>query len=88
MPKFYDEPCTAPGITPKKHYFSKHASGRIQRWPFLGMLLGDFIQLSTPEEAQKARNALKTFYRDVRSVGRRFTVRPNREGFWICRRVK
>jgi len=87
MPKLYDEPCTTPGIVPKQHTLSKLVSGRIQRYPFSGMLVGDFLVLMSPEDAQKARNALKTFYRDTRSVGRKFTVRPNREGVWICRRV-
>jgi hypothetical protein len=87
MPKLYDEPCTTTGIVPKQHTLSKLVSGRIQRYPFSGMLVGDFLVLMSSEDAQKARNALKTFYRDTRSVGRKFTVRPNREGVWICRRV-
>lgn len=87
MPKLYDEPCTTPGITPKKHSLSKLASGRIQRYPFSGMLIGDYLLLMTADEAQRVRNALKTFYRDPRNVGRKFTVRPNREGVWICRRT-
>lgn len=87
MPKAYDEPCTTPGIVPREHHYSKHVSGRIQRWPFSGMLVGDFILLTTSGDAQKARNALKTFYRDSRSLGRHFTVRPNREGLWVCRRT-
>jgi len=87
MPKLYDEPCTTAGIVPKQHSVSRLVSGRIQRYPFAGMLVGDFLLLSTEADARKVRNALKTFYRDPRSLGRRFTVRPNKEGLWVCRRT-
>lgn len=69
MPKLYDEPCTTAGIVPKQHSVSRLVSGRIQRYPFAGMLVGDFLLLSTEADAKKVRNALKTFYGTLAALG-------------------
>jgi len=49
------------------------------------MLLDDYILLDSHDHAVAARNALKTFYR--RYVGRKFSVKENEEGYWVCRRI-
>ena len=90
MPKPYDEPIALPGIKPREHSVATRHDGKVVRggYPFRAMLVGDYFRIRTPEGAQKARDALKTFYRNRQSVGRRFTVRPNTEGIWICRRYR
>lgn len=72
-------------IKPKCHVVRYNLLTGRARYPFKAMLVDDYILLDSHDHAIAARNALKTFYR--RYAGRRFSVKENGEGYWICRRI-
>lgn len=76
---------TPPRVKPKRHVVRYNLLTGRARYPFKAMLLDDYILLDSHDHAVAARNALKTFYR--RYVGRKFSVKENEEGYWVCRRI-
>jgi hypothetical protein len=72
-------------IKPKCHVVRYNLLTGRARYPFKAMLVDDYILLDSHDHAIAARNALKTFYR--RYVGRRFSVKEDGEGYWVCRRT-
>ena len=71
-------------IVAREHALRKTVGGRT-RYPFKGMLIGDYFRVYTIGESILVRSALQSFYR--RTPTRKFTVRQREDGEWICRRV-
>jgi len=72
-------------IKPRCHGVSKTVAGR-SRYPFTAMLVNDYFIVTGSHSASKVRNAVKTFCR--KHSGRKFSVRAEQLGQWICRRVQ
>lgn len=85
MPRIFDTEVPS-GITAREHPVRKFGMNRI-KWPFKNMVVNDYC-LVDAVDAQRARNALKSFYR--RFPARRFSNRPLEEGSnsHIIRRVQ
>jgi hypothetical protein len=75
------------GITPRKHVIRYNGVSGRAKYPFKGMIIGDYIEVHTMTEAVNLRYALQSFYKRIK--GRRFTVRQTMEddSIWICRRI-
>lgn len=73
-----------PLIVPREHHLRVTQKGRY-RYPFKGMLIGDYFRVYSLNESILIRSALQSFYR--RTPTRKFTVRQREDGEWICRRV-
>lgn len=71
-------------IVAKEHPVRKTVTGR-NKYPFKGMLVGDYFRVFSAGESILVRSALQSFY--SRIPARRFTVRQREDGEWICRRV-
>ena len=90
MSRLRDVEVRLPGITPRAHFIRKNSLTGRRKYPFKAMIIGDYFILDNSLDAQATRNSLKTFYRNMvkmRKV-RVFTVRPNGQGKWVCRRVE
>lgn len=61
-----------------------HRGSRV-RYPFGGMLIGDWFVVWSQSGAIAARNAATSFCN--RRPGRKFSVRPQEAGKWVCRRI-
>ena len=75
-----------PGIRPRQHHIRYDAVRNRYKWPFKGMVLGDYCLIYSPGEAISARAALRSFYKR-QGVGRRFSVTQEADGVWVCRRI-
>jgi hypothetical protein len=73
-----------PVIKAREHPVRHTISGR-NKYPFKGMLIGDYFKVFSETEALLVRSALQSFYSRIK--GRRFSVRQRDDGEWICRRV-
>jgi hypothetical protein len=82
-----DEEVRLTGITPRKHVIRYNGVSGRAKYPFKGMIIGDYIESHSLYEVINLRHALKSFYKRIK--GRRFTVRQKMEddSIWICRRV-
>jgi hypothetical protein len=76
-----------PGIRPRQHHVRYSATRDRYKWPFKGMILGDYCLIFTAGEARAARAALRSFYKR-QGVGRRFYVHQEADGVWVCRRIQ
>lgn len=86
MSKAKDEEVVAPGVVPRERFTRPYGTMGKKKYPFSGMLVGDYLLLDTWSEAVAVRAALRSFYK--RNPGRRFTVRQSEEKeCWVCRRV-
>lgn len=83
-----DEEVKLEGITPREHVIRYSATSGRAKYPFKGMILGDYLIVHTKTEALALRDALKSFYRRIKN--RRFTVRLklDDDNTWVCRRVE
>ena len=84
MSRAKDVEVTLPGIKPKEH--PVRLRGRISRYPFKLMLLGDYFRMETAGDAARARSAASLYSQRHPAV--KFTVRLDATGSeWYCRRV-
>lgn len=85
MSKAKDVEVVSPGIVPREHHVREYGLRGRKKYPFKGMIVGDFFKLNSWKEAVNARAALASFSK--RTPGRKFTIRQREVGEWICRRV-
>jgi hypothetical protein len=85
MSREKDEEITIPGIKPREHFMRPSGIRGRTKYPFKGMIVGDYFRVDSWDQALHVRAALRSFYK--RKPGRQFTVRQNDEGWWVCRRV-
>lgn len=76
-----------PGIRPRQHHVRYSATKNRYKWPFKGMILGDYCLIFSDGEARAARAALRSFYKR-KGAGRRFYVHQEADGVWVCRRIQ
>jgi len=75
-----------PGITQKQHHVRRSSTGIRKKYPFKGMIRGDYFLVESQTEVLTVRSALKSFYK--RYPTRRFTVRQGLDdGLWVVRRI-
>jgi len=89
MHRLKDVEVRSPGITPRAHIMRKNLLTGRRKYPFKAMIIGDYFVLESSRDAQPVRNSLSTFYKKMlkQHKTRLFTVRPNDQGVWICRRI-
>ena len=85
MSKAMDEEVLMPGLRPRERFSRPYGIKGRRIYPFKAMIIGDFFKLDDYNKVISVRSCLKRFYK--LHPGRRFTVRPDEEGYWICRRV-
>ena len=72
------------------HYMLKNDITGRRKFPFKAMKVNDFFEVPDKLDAQATHNSLRTYYRALAKKllkPKKFTVRPNGKGIWICRRV-
>jgi len=77
-------------VEPRQHAVIKNALTGRRKFPFKVMALGDYFELPNKDEALAVHNSLRTYYRALAKKllkPKKFTVRPNGSGLWVCRRV-
>jgi len=85
MSKAKDEEVLGLGIKAREHFSRPYGIKGKRVYPFKAMVVNDFFKLDEHSRVISVRACLKRFYK--LHPGRRFTVRPNDAGYWICRRV-
>jgi len=79
---------TLTGITPHQHTLQFcNGNHRQTRYPFKGMVLGDYFVVHSKEDAKRINSALSTFYKSRNGTGRRFSVVQSEGPVWTCRRT-
>jgi len=79
---------TLSDITPREHILRLcNGSHKQTRYPFKGMVLGDYFVVRSKEDAKRINSALSTFYKSRNGAGRRFSVTQSEGPIWTCRRT-
>lgn len=86
MSRAKDEEVRLPGIVPREHLMRTYGWNGRKKYPFKGMIIGDYFKIHDRERALSVRASIRSFRR--RYPAREFTVRQVQgQEYWICRRV-